>query len=100
MDSRGERRRDRVEEEVHHRRVGVGQDQAEGIVGAGADGAVDVDRLEPLVGRSDRALTSLVPDVGVSPLLPDAGFVLEPELDVGVAVTADDPLHRSRQPPF
>lgn len=32
------------------------------------------------------------------PSLANPGFVFEPELDFGVAVTADDPLHSSRRP--
>lgn len=53
-----------IEIEAHHLGVGPGQDERESVVGAGADGAADVDRFEALVGAHDRSDALLEPDMG------------------------------------
>ena len=71
------RRGKSVEEHLHARRVGVGQDQHEIVVGAGLDGGVDVGVGVALVEKATRALAALPPDVADATFLPDACFVLE-----------------------
>jgi hypothetical protein len=82
MDVGGQAVGDGIEIEPHHLGIGSGQDQSEGVIGAGADCAVDVDRFEALVGTHDRAGALFEPGMGVAALLPDASFVLEPELNL------------------
>ena len=100
MDIGGQALGEGVEIEPHHLGVGSGQDQSEGVVGAGADGAVDVDRLEALVGAHDRPDALFEPDVGIAAFLPDASFVLEPELNLLAFMPLGDALHGFGEPPF
>ena len=100
MDVGGQALGEGVEIEAHHLGIGSGQDQGEGIIGAGADGAVDVDRLEALVGAQDWADALFEPDMGVAALLPDAGFVLEPELNLLAFMPLGDALYGFGEPPF
>ncbi len=87
-------------EEPHHLGIGPWQDQSEGVIGAGTDCAVDVDRLEAPVGTHDRAYALLESDAGVSPLLPDTGFVLEPELNLLAFLLFGDALQGFDVAPF
>lgn len=100
MDPCGQARGEGVEEDLHHGRVGARQDECEGVVGAGADSAIEVGGLEALVGPGGRPDTFLVPDMRVAALLAHARFILEPELDIVLAMAADDPPHGLGEPPF
>ena len=100
MDIGGQALCEGIEIEAHHLGIGPGQDQSEGVIGAGTDGAVDVDRLEALVGAHDRSDALLEPDMGVASFLPDAGFVLEPELNLLAFMPLGDALYGFGEPPF
>ena len=71
------RRGERVEKRLHANDIRIGQDQREGVVGAGLDGGVDISIRVALIGEARRPLTALPPDVADAPLLSDAGLVLK-----------------------
>ena len=74
-----QRRGERIEERLHARRIGVGQDQSEGVVGAGLDRRIDVGVDVALIDEARRALATLPPDVTDAALLADPRLVLEIE---------------------
>jgi len=67
------------EVEVHHRLVGIGQDQGEGLTGGGFDGAEDVGPFEALVAEPRRSLAAGPPAVAEAAFLANPCFILEPE---------------------
>ncbi len=68
--------------EGHGLGVAPGQDQARALALLGADGAEDVGRAGALIVRCTWPGAALGPSSGDLVLLPDAGFILEPELYV------------------
>lgn len=66
------------EVEVHHRLVGIGQDQGEGLTGGGFDGAEDVGAFEALVAEPGRSLAAPPPAVAKAA---DAVVLLVDHLD-------------------
>lgn len=74
--------RDGGEVQVHCRDIAPGQDQPDRLALLGADGAEDIGRGRALVARSGRAGSTPGPAAGDLVLLPDAGFVAEPDLYV------------------
>jgi hypothetical protein len=77
----GQRLREPVEELLHRRRVGLGHDEREGIVGADLGGSEDVGKCETPVASARRTLPARPPDMTDTPFLVDPGLVLEPERD-------------------
>ena len=75
-----QRRGEGVEENLHAGGVGVGQDQGEGVVGAGLDRRVDVGIDIALIEETRRTFAALPPDMTDAALLADARLVLEIEL--------------------
>jgi hypothetical protein len=69
------------QEDVHGRGRDLRQDQGDTLATLGADGAEQVGGAEALLAHPARAHPLLVPDMGEAALLPDAGFVHEPQLD-------------------
>jgi len=67
------------EVEVHHRSVGIGQNQGEGLAGGRFDGAEDVGPFEALVAEPRRSLAAGPPAVAETAFLADPCFVLEPQ---------------------
>lgn len=66
---------------VHGMGIAPGHDQCCGLAVFGVDRAEDVGRPRALVMRCRRSGTSLGPAAGDLVLLPDPGFVLEPDFD-------------------
>ncbi|MEF2554322.1 hypothetical protein VQ042_23900 [Aurantimonas sp. A2-1-M11] len=60
------------EVEVHHRLVGIGQDQGEGLAGGGFDGTEDVGPFEALVAEPGWSLAASPPAVA------EAAFLANP----------------------
>lgn len=76
-------RADFAEVRVHRIGVAPGQNQADGFAALGTDGAEDVDRFGALIARRDRACSASGPAACDLVLLAYAGFVLEPDFDLG-----------------
>ncbi|MEF2554540.1 hypothetical protein VQ042_25145, partial [Aurantimonas sp. A2-1-M11] len=74
------------EVEVHHRLVGIGQDQGEGLAGGGFDGAEDVGPVEALVAKPGWSLAAGPPAVAEAAFLANPCFVLIPERNPLVGV--------------
>ncbi len=89
-----------VEKGLHRRRADLGDDQRQGLVGAGADGGVEPGGSVAVVDDALGAETALVPDPGAAALLADPRLILAPELDFGVGVTPGDFAQRDREAPF
>lgn len=70
-----------VEEGLHGHGRDDRQDQAEGGVALGADGAEQVDGGMTLILDTGRAGAALEPFPAVAPGLADSGLVLQPDLD-------------------
>jgi hypothetical protein len=68
---------------VHCLAVAVGHHQAGGRSLVGADGAEDVGPLGALILRRGRTGSAPGPAAGDLVLLPDAGFILPPNLELG-----------------
>ena len=66
-----------VEEHLHRLGVHVGQNEREGVVGAGFDARQDVGEREAVVAQSRRALPAFPPDTADAAFLADAGLVLQ-----------------------
>jgi hypothetical protein len=76
-----DRHAEAVEKQLHGLGVDVGQDQREGVVGAGLDRREDVGEREALVGNAARTLAPFPPDVAGATFLADPRFVLEENPD-------------------
>jgi hypothetical protein len=76
-----DRRAEAVEEQLHRLGVHVGQDQREGVVGAGLDRGEDVGEREALVGDAAWAFAALPPDMAGAAFLADPRLVLEEDAD-------------------
>ena len=66
-----------VKKYLHRCRIGIGQHQREGTIGARLDGSEDVGEGEALVAQARRALAPLPPDMAEAAFLADARLVLE-----------------------
>ncbi len=74
--------RDLLQVEGHGFAIAARQHQARALALLGADGAKDVGRAGALIVRCAWPGAALGPSSGDLVLLPDAGFILEPELYV------------------
>ena len=81
VDMGGELSADFIEMQLHHGGVGVGQNQANGASTLGAEGAEDVGVVIARIDRHRRARAFRSPAVSAAAFLPDAGFVLTPQLN-------------------
>lgn len=68
--------------ELHHVSIGMGQRQRRADAARGADRSEEVGVLIALVGRLDRSRPTPGPLPDEAVLLADAGFILEPDLDL------------------
>ena len=80
--SGGDVGRDGGEVQVHRRDIAPGQDQPDRLALPGADRAEDLGRGRALVARSGRPGAAPRPAAGALVLLPDPGFVAQPDLCV------------------
>jgi hypothetical protein len=91
-----ERRSEAVEELLHRCRIGIGQHQREGIMGAGFHGGEDIGEGEALVAEARRALAPFPPDMANAALLADARLVLEEQANALAFMTCTDRLQQRR----
>jgi hypothetical protein len=75
-----------VEKCLHASTIRIGQDQREGIVGAGLDGRVDIGIRVALIDETRRPLAAFPPDVADAALLPDACLILKIEAQAFVFI--------------
>ena len=66
-----------VEEGLHRRRIGIGHQQCESVIGAWLHGREDIGEGEALIAEPRRTLPALPPDMTDAALLADARLVLE-----------------------
>lgn len=66
---------------IHGLRIDVGHDQSRAYVARWTDGSKNIGVCMPLVATLAWARSFSRPDARQSSLLPDAGFILEPDLD-------------------
>ena len=69
------------EKQVHRRGVEPGQHQRHPGVARRADGTDDPGRLVTHIAPAARGVAALPPDIAGTPLLPDPGLVLAPDLE-------------------
>lgn len=81
MTAGGDRQTDLVEVHLHRLCVGFRQDECRTFAEHRTYCAEDIGALVALVGRQARPRAFLGPNPGVTVLLANAGFVLEPNLD-------------------
>ena len=72
----------------HRRNIAPGHDQRGALALLGADRAEDVCPFGPLVMGRARSSSTLGPSAGDGVLLPDAGFILPPQLDTRINLAA------------
>ena len=81
VDLGGECGADLIEVQLHHGGVGMGQNQADGAVTQRTEGAEDIGVVIARIERHRRPRAFGSPAVGAATFLPDAGFILAPQLD-------------------
>lgn len=89
-----------VEEDLHGGGADLGQDEREGVVRAGADGAVEPGRGIAVVDQALGSDAALEPDAGAAAFLANPGLVLAPELDLGLGMGLRDGAQRGGEAPF
>lgn len=72
---------DFVEVHLHGGGIGAGQHQGGALAEPGTNGAEQIGVLVALIGGQARPRAGLGPDPGAAVLLPEPGFILEPNLD-------------------
>ena len=78
---RSDRAADLGEMHRHNFRIGRGRDDGRRGGALRADGAEDIGPFVSLITRRARARSAFCPDAGQCALLPNAGFVLEPDFE-------------------
>lgn len=75
-------------------------DEREGVPRGGPHSAEEIGRGEAPVAEARRALAAQPPAMPGTPLLPDASFVLEPQLDLGIGMGGTGCLYSRDEPLF
>jgi hypothetical protein len=97
MHLRGQRGADLVEVQLHHGGVGVGQNQADGTVARGTEGAEDIGILVARIDGHRRPRPFGGPAMGTAAFLPDAGFILAPQFNAFSGMRGGDVLECGRE---
>jgi hypothetical protein len=92
MHLRGQRGADLIEVQLHHGGVGAGQNQADGTVARGTEGAEDIGIVVARIDGHGRTRPFRGPAVGPAAFLADAGFILAPQFNAFIGVRGGDCL--------